>query len=125
MYKLGVVVLLFAMMVGGCANKPSEAELAREIIKNKTKESAIYFLEHKDRVLFLEQEIKRLERETESAEQQSELAKVRNELATIYPFFKTGEDQYGNAILTDTPFLSARIRLMEQEAEAYLAGEYD
>jgi hypothetical protein len=125
MYKLGVVVLLFAMMVGGCANKPSEAELAREIIKNKTKESAIYFLEHKDRVLFLEQEIKRLEREPESVEQQSALAKVRNELATIYPFFKTGEDQYGNAILTDTPFLSARIRLMEQEAEAYLAGEYD
>jgi hypothetical protein len=124
MIKNLIIIVLLATLIG-CASKPSEAELARDRIQNATKENAIYFLEHKDRVLLLEQEIKRLERESESAEQQRSLAEARNELTDIYPEFKMGVDMNGNAKLMSTNAISARIRLMEQEAEAYLAGKYD
>jgi hypothetical protein len=93
------------------------AQEARDKIEKATAAAAESFQSNRDRILFLEGEIKRLEQFGMTAEDAANLKNYRNELAKLIPSLQTGVDQYGNAILTGNAAISARIDLLQKQAE--------
>lgn len=85
---------------------------------NREQQTSLQSIDNeKDKIIELVQEYENLSNIDRNLEQEDRYVQLQNELASLLPQVKMGEDEKGNAILSNTDYIREYVELLEQQLE--------